>query len=664
MSDPFASDAPLEQRLVFHPDGTILAFSGKVEYGQGIRTCFTQIVAEELDVPPQRVHVVLGDTLQTPYDFGTFGSMSTASDGRALQAAAAWARQQLVGRASGRFHVPAERLRTRDGAVHAPDGRFLTYAELVADEPLTGPVPDNVPTKAPEKRSVIGSSLRRLEGLDIVTGRAQYPGDLHLPDMLHAVVLHPPIQGSRLKSHDDGAARAVPGVEAIVADEGRIAVLAPNRGPAMQAAALLQVEWEPPAPTEERAFNLTLRRDDGVDEALAAAARRHEASFAVPHISNAPIGPSAALADVRADRAVVYTGTQRPFALKDEVAEITGLAPEQVRVLPQITSGTYGRNSIGDAAREAAWLSKAVGRPVMVEWSRADELAVSPCRPWLRATVRAGLDGDGSIVAWRYEQRTNPHTYGGIVPDEVAGRTSGRNSIPPYRIPAVEVELHVQDAGIRTAAFRSLAAAPNTFAVESFMDELAHLAGADPLEFRLRHTDDQRLRRVLEHVAERSRWGRRGDRKGHGMGLACTIYHATYVAEVVEVSVSPGGVVRLEKAWCAIDPGAVVNPDGVRNQTEGGIQQAASWTLLEELVVRERQVATTSWDTYPIARASDAPEVINVELVGDAGTPFSGVGEPGSVPVAAAIANAVFAACGARVRELPLRPARVLAAMP
>jgi CO/xanthine dehydrogenase Mo-binding subunit len=382
----------------------------------------------------------------------------------------------------------------------------------------------------------------------------------------------------------------------------------------------------------------------------------------LPSISSASIGPSAALVDVRADGATVYAGTHRPFGLRDAVAGRVALPQDSVRVMPQMSSGTYGRSSAPDVGIEAAVLSKNAHRPVLVQWSRAEEFAYSPSRPEAVLEVTAGLDDEGRIVAWRYDEHTNVHTAAGPDP-RIAAMTSGRNAVPPYDIPSALVVLHVEPTPLRTANFRSLAAAENVFAIESFMDELAHASGQDPLTFRLRHVDDPRLRRVMERVAEVSRYGEKlAERRGRG--FACTLYHDTYVAQVAEVEVSTSGAVRLARVWCAIDPGLVVNPDGVRNQVEGGIQQSASWTLIEELRHKEGRVATTSWDTYPIATFRDAPESIDVLVEGDSNAPSTGVGEPGAVPTSAAIANAVFAACGARVRDVPLTRERVRKAMP
>jgi CO/xanthine dehydrogenase Mo-binding subunit len=339
-----------------------------------------------------------------------------------------------------------------------------------------------------------------------------------------------------------------------------------------------------------------------------------------------------------------------------------GVDPERVRFVPRMSSGTYGRSSSADSAIEAAVLSKGSGRPVHLQWDRAEEFAFSPSRPEAVLEVAAGLDASGHIAAWRYDEHTNVHTSAGFDPKTAPG-SHGRNAIPPYAIPHLAVTLHMEPTPLRTANFRSLAAAENVFAIESFVDELASASKQDPLAFRLAHVEDPRLRAVLEHVAARSGWGRdAGERRG--LGLACTVYHGTYVAQVAEVEVTRSAVVRVRRVWCVVDPGEAVNPDGVRNQVEGGIQQSASWTVFEELRHKDGRVATTGWDVYPIATFRDAPDEIDVVVAGDPAQSPTGVGEPGAVPTAAAIANAVFAACGARVRQLPLSRDRVRKGLP
>jgi len=621
-------DAPqprVEERIRIDGDGNVTAFSGKVEFGQGIRTAFAKIVAGELGVPIERVTVVLGDTARVPFDAGTYGSMSIANDGEILRRAAAHARS----------------LRE-------------------AGKPLEGPIPDEVVSAGAP-----AAGPRRLEARSIVEGSATYTADVRVPGMLRGALVRPPARGAKVRSVDDRAARALPGVVAVVRDGDLVGVVAERWSQAVAAARAVEVDWELPEKKPQQTQVIPIKEDSAVAGALAGAAIGGEATYVMPYISNAPIGPSAAVADVRPDGATVYAGTQRPFGMRDEVAAAIGIPRETVRVIPQMPSGTYGRNSMSDAGIEAARLSKGCGRPVLLQWSREEEFAQGPARPACWLEIAAGLDAAGRFVAWRYDEHTNAHGYGGARDPRVAPFTSGRNAVPPYDVPHLAVTLHVEPSDMLTASFRSLAAAENVFAIESLVDELAAARGEDPLDLRLRNVADPRLRRVLEAVAERSGWRDRPRGDGHGYGLACTLYaHGTYVAEVAEVTVAANGRIRLGRFWCAIDPGRVIDENGVRNQCEGAIVQSASWTLLEELKQRDGRVASTGWDTYPIATFHDVPREIEVHVIGSAGEKPTGVGEPPGVPVAAAIANAVFAATGARVRELPLRPDRVRRARP
>ena len=621
---PGETGARLEARLRIGPDGRVTVFSGKVEFGQGIRTAFAKIVAAELGIAIDRVTVVLGDTAQVPYDRGTFGSRSIAQDGEILRRAAALARRLIA------------------------EGR-----------PLEGPIPDDVPVGA----AALDAGPRRLEAPDIVTGRARFVADVRLPGMLRGAIARPPVRGARPAAVDDMAARAMAGVVTVVRDGDLVGVVAERQAQAVAAAQALDIEWTMPEAADQDTISIPINEDAAIEDALAGAVTRVAATYVMPYISNAPIGPSAAVADVRSGGATVYAGTQRPFGLRDELAAALGLPVDSVRVIPLMPSGTYGRNSLGDAAVEAARLSKACGRPVLLQWSREEEFAHGPARPACALDIEAGTDAGGRFVGWRYDEHTNAHGYGGTLDPRQAPFTSGRNAVPPYPVPHLAVTLHIEPSPLRTASFRSLAAAENVFAIESLVDEIAAARGEDPLELRLRNTRDPRLRAVLEAVAERSGWLDRPRGDGRGFGLACTLYaHGTYIAQVAEVTVASNGRVRLGRYWCAIDPGRVIDPNGVRNQCEGAIVQSASWTLLEELKQRDGRVATTGWDTYPIATFREAPVEIDIHLMGAAGEPPTGVGEPPGVPVAAAIANAIFAACGARVRELPITADRVRAA--
>ena len=653
----------LEQRIAIAEDGAVTAFSGKVEFGQGIRTGFAQIVADELDVPLDRVTVVMGDTDRSPHDFGTFGSHSTQQEAPVLRRAAAFGRTQLLARAARRLGVDSGRLDTSDGHVVSGPTR-IPYGDLVTGDPLSGAIPDEISFLPEGRRRYVGQPRPRVEARDIVTGRATYAADVRLPGMLHGAIVRPPVRGAKVTSVDATAARSMPGVVAVVQDGDVVGVVAERAAEARAAAEAVQVDWLAGRPDEGPDADIPLREDRGIDSALAGAATRISAEYVLPSIANAPIGPSVAVADVTADGATIYGATHRPFGLRDGVAKRLGLGEDRVHFAPRMSSGTYGRSSSIDVALEAAVLSKHAKRPVHLQWSRAEEFAYSPSRPEVTLVVSAGLDGQGTIAAWKYDEHTaNVHTAGWFDPDpERAGGSQGRNAIPPYRIPHLNVALHMEPTPLRTANFRSLAAAENVFAIESFVDELAHASGQDPVAFRLRHLEDQRLRATIETVAARSGWGRAPIR-GRGLGLACTVYHGTLCAQVADVEVGDDGAVRLVAVWAVVDPGFVINPEGVRNQVEGGIQQSASWTMFEELRHRDGRIAQTNWDTYPIATFRDAPERIDVLVAGDSTKPSTGVGEPGAVPTAAAIANAVFAACGARVRQLPMRPERVRAAI-
>ena len=606
----------LEERLSIDPDGTVIVRSGKVEYGQGIRDAFARLVAVELAIDPSRVRVILGDTAETPWDMGTFGSLSVRMEGALLARAAAMARRLLEARA-----------------------------------PLAGEIPDDEPLLPVEKRPP-APARERQDARAVVTGEARFVGDLRVPGMLRGVVVHPPSPHAKLRTFDERAARAIPGVVAVVHDGDFLGVVAERADQARAAVEALAAGWEHAPPEQRPARNVVLRHDADAAGALAGAPSRFEAEYETPHVANASIGTSAGLADVGGGRATLHAATQRPFGLRDEVAAALGLPRPAVRVIAERSAGSYGRNNVADAALEAARLSHAVSRPVLVVWSRADELRSSPCRPALIARIRVGLRADGSIAAYASDVTTEPHTYGADanLPDAVVAMTSGRNAIPCYELGAAQIDLHVVTTAVRTGALRSLAAAPNIFAIESAMDELAARAGADPLEYRLRHTGDPRLRHVLETVAERSGWAKR-DRRS--LGLACAVYNGTYIAEVAEIEATPE--LRLLRAFAAVDCGRLVDPEGARNQIEGGIVQGASWALFEQLRDRDGRIEAAGWDDYPIVSFRTAPRSIDVAFTDDGRLPPTGLGEPGVVPMGAALANAVAAATGKRIRSLPLR---------
>ncbi len=661
MSAAWAERPPerLEARIAIGADGRVVARSGKVEFGQGIRTGFRRIVAHELYLPPEAVEVVLGETESAPWDGGTFGSTSTAVDGARLRAAAAYAFALLRERAAAALGVRADALEARDGALWAPDGRSARYGELAAGAPLAGPVPpDGALAFAPGPDAPWGA--RRIEAEALVRGAARFPHDVRLPRMVRGHAVAPPWPGARLAALDTRAIDGMPGVVAVVRDGDFVGVLAERREQAERATAAIRAEWQALPGADAAPVEVAVRRDRGVDDALAAGARLLSARYRLPHIAHASILPSAAVADVRPDGADLYVATQRPFPLRDSVARLLGLAPERVRVHPQQMSGMYGGGGWDRAAVDAVRLSRAAGRPVLVEWTRADEFQRAAVRPSLDALLEAALSERGRVGAWRARLRTQSFVAGGgAARPEAAAATAGRASVPPYELGPSEVVLQIEPDGVDTGALRSLGAAPNVFAIESFMDELALAATRDPLAFRLEHVSDARLTAVLEAVAALADWPRRPQAEGRAFGLAAAIYHGTYVAEVVEVVVTGGGKVRVPRVFAAVDAGRLVDPAGARSQIEGGIVQALSWALFEECRVEGGRVTAHGWRDYPIATARDAPEAVAVRFLDRADRPSSGVGEPGAVPVAAALANAVAAATGVRVRDLPLTPARL-----
>jgi nicotinate dehydrogenase subunit B len=692
----------IEERIRIEPDGSVTAFSGKTEYGQGLRAAFPRIVAEELGIAPSQVKVVLGETDVVPWDMGTFGSLSVWWDGMELRRAAAFARLLLLSRAADKLQASLDDLDVVDSQVRSrATGRTLNFGELTSGKPLVGEVPEEVKLAIPTPTcadSPLGPDAR-----DFVTGKAQFVGDVRLPGMLHGCVLHPAAHGAKLLSIDREAAMALPGVVTMVHEGDFAGIVAERRHQVLAAAQALKPVWAPRPAAATRAVEVPIRSDAGVQATLRARSNSMRQHYFTPHIANVPIGPAVAIVDVRADGADVYAATQVPFRVRDDVSRVTGLTPERVHFHPKAMSGGYGRYGATDAAVEAARLSKAAGHPVLVQWTRGDEFHAAPNRPEMTADLSAALDEEGRISLWRFEAWTNPYVYdgadfagaaqsgsaparawrpggpGGRRPTPLAARGSeggggwspemmlammcGRNAEPPYELNHAEILLHISPAAIRTGAMRSLGASPNVFAIESFVDELAASSRQDPIAFRLRHTRDRRLRMALETVRDHSGWENAPRGQGRGLGVACVIYGQTYVAEVAEVSVSDEGVVRLQRVWCAIDPGHVVHPDGARNQVEGAIQMGASWALLEALPHHGDEITASTLDDYPIATFRDAPQSIDVVFTGDDLTASSGIGEPPAVPIGAAIANAVFDACGARIRQLPIRPEAVRRAL-
>ncbi len=670
-------DEQMQRWLVVRPDGRVAAFAGKVEYGQGVRSGFAMEVADELRVPLEAVEVTLGDTDLVPWDLGTFGSGSTAYVGLQLRRAAATARRALLDIAADRLDLPASDLECADGRVMAAGdpARSLGYGELVAGAPHREEIPDgDVDLLGPGEFTVIGSERGRVDAIGRVTGGAVYSRDVLLPGLLYAAVLRPPSLGAELRSLDASAAERLPGVVRVVheaAVEGHsalAAVLAESDEQAELAASVVQAEWEerPAQPSRWDVPQILLdsARDTMVTQeagdagaGLAAAATTFEGTYYIPYISIAPMEPRAAVARWEAahltggaageqERLTVWAGTQRPFGIRAELAEHFGIAEARVRVIVPEIGGGFGGKSIYPLAVEAARLARAAGRPVRVALSRVEETQHSTFRPAALISIRSGVDAEGRLAAWEF---TASHAG----ERALIGR---RGSESPYTAPHVRVAVSSADSPLPVGSYRSLGAAVNHFAREAHVDEITAALGVDPVEWRRRHLEDPRYHHVLDEAARRFGWqpavsGARPD--GRGVGVAVGIDVGSYVALCVAVEVQ-GQEVRVERVSAAIDCGLTVNPDGVVNQVEGGIMQGLGGTLTEAIEFEGGVVLNPGFARYRVPRIHNTPR-IDVSIVGDPTVRSTGAGELGIVPIAAAVANAVYDATGQRIRELPLQ---------
>ena len=678
-------------------DGRVRVLTGKIELGQGITTAVAQMAAEELNMPMSRVEVLLAETGRTPDERYTAGSASIEQSATSVRWAAAAARQQLLALAARRLRVPATGLQLAEGAVRTPDGQQqLTFAELLQGRQLTGEVPASTVLKPKTQYEVVGKPIRRTEIERMVRAEPVYVQDLRLPDMVHARVLHPPGPGARLSpsSLDEAALRrAVPGLRQLVVDGSFVGLIADDEWAAIRAHDWLKprLQWTPgpplpagkPLPDVIRALPAQVdevARQGDATGAPAAGDKTFQASYFKPYLMHAATGPSCAVALFAEGRLHLWTHSQGVYPLRDSVAKLLGLPPEQVHAKGVPGAGCYGHNGADDVAAEAALLARAhPGRPVRLQWTREDEHLNEPYGSAMLFDLTARLDARGRLTHWHMELWSDTHSSRPAgQPDkllpaqllakpiaykraELSGGTS-RNSEPLYQIPNLLIRAHSFQGPLRVSALRSLGAFGNVFALESAMDELAQLAGQDPYAFRLAHLTDERARAVIEEVRRLTRDVRPGPNEGLGLAFAQYKNKAAYLAVVARVYVEPEQRTPwVRQLWAAIDAGEVINPDGLRNQTEGGLIQAASWTLLEQVQFDQQRVRSHDWETYPIFRFDEVPRV-EVSLLDRPDQPPLGAGEAAQGPTAAAIANAVQRACGVRVRELPIRPEKLIKA--
>jgi len=645
-------------------DGRVTCFAGKVELGQGAMTELAGALAEELDVALDTVDAVMGDTDLCPYDMGTFGSMCTPLLWPAVRRAGAEARAVLMQMASERLQVPASQLQVQAGIIRdsGKPSNAITYGQLVEGKRIERHLAD-VPVKAAGFK-VIGTSLRRKDGPDKVTGKAQYAGDLLLPGMLHAAILRPPAHGATLKSADTSAAEKLSGVR-VVKDGGMIAVLGERPDIAVAALGKIKAEWElPPAgPDDKTIFDhiqktapqpRVVAQSGDLAEGDRLAAGVIEETYLNSYVAHAPIETHSATAQIEDGKVTVWASSQAPFQVQRAVAAALGVPAEKVRIISRYVGGGFGGKTEADQGVEAARLAKITGKPVQVVYSRQEEFFYDRFRPAAVMKIRAGVAG-GKIVLWE---------------NQVFG-AGDREANPFYDIPHKRVTsaggwMGGNPAGMNpfaVGAWRAPSVNSNTFARESHIDTLAMKAGIDPLEFRLNNLTNERVRRVLETAAKRFGWKAGHAPSGRGAGMACGMYSNACNATMVEVVVNRGtGAVEVKRVVMALDEGLVVNPDGMRQQAEGCVIMGLGYSLAEEVRFRNGEVLDTNFDSYRIPRFSWVPK-IEIVLVENPEMPALGGGEPPIIAMGAALANAIFDAVGVRVVQLPMTPERVKAAV-
>ena len=684
--------------------GQVTACSGKAELGTGIKTAFIQIAAEQLDVDPHSIIMLTADTGATPNEGYTAGSHSVADCGTAILHAAAQVRALLIDAAAAKLGVSAAILSVNNGVIVSSDGRQITYGQAVAGVDLHQAAQPGRVTKDPADFTVIGQSMPRVDIPGKVTGGASYVQDIRLPGMLHARAIRPPAYGATLISVDTSAIEAMPGVVKVVRDGSYLAVVAEDEWQAIVAMRALTAaaQWKegPPLPDAKTVHQTLMAlpaREMVVAEHHGAAGDAHtslKVRYSKPYLTHGSIGPSCAVAvfqttapagDVSPEL-TVWTHTQGVFPLRAGLASMLSLPNANVRCIHVEGSGCYGHNGADDVAADAALIARALpNRPIRVQWMREQEHTWEPFGPAMTTEISASLDSAGKIVDWHYQIWTNTHNAriekaGNLMPTwalatpltppppkEIPMPEGGgdRNSIPLYTIPNLTVHEHfLPDMPIRVSAMRSLGAYQNVFSIESCMDELAYAAHADPVDFRLQHLDDPRGRDVIHRTVDTYGWkprvavqpgGSLPLNTGRGFAFAQYKNLMAFFAVALELTVERDtGTVHIDRVVCTVDCGQIVNPDGVKNQIEGGIIQSMSWSLFEQTTFDTRRITSFDWGSYPIMRFAALPRAIEVNLIDRPGQPFLGVGEAAQGPVAAALANAIFDAVGVRIRHLPL----------
>ena len=689
----------LDSWIRIDADGKVTVFTGKAELGQGVKTAILQCAAEELKIDPLTIKLITADTFLSPNEGYTAGSMSMQNSGTAVRNAAAQVRELLIAKAATQLNVDPATLHAEAGQI-VGGPQPLSYGALVADEMLHIEAQPTSKLTATADFTVMGKPLGRVDIPGKVTGGVAYVQDLRLEGMLHGRVVRPPSYKATLTDADVDGVGKMPGVVKVIRDGSYLAVIATEEWQAVKAMRTLarSAKWTEqeslPDPAHLPDALKALGTQDGVvaDSKTTATGvvKTFEAWFTRPYQMHGSIGPSASVGQLGADGVMtIYTHTQGVYPDRDAIAQLLGVDKSKVHCIHMEGSGCYGHNGADDAGADAALMARAVpGKPVRVQFMREQEHAWDPFGPGMVTHFKGGLDANGKIAAWDYELWSNSHgarpgTAGALIsarylatpfPADVQklsinpNGSGDRNADPlGYNLPQKHVIWHfIQDEPLRQSSMRALGAYCNVFSMESSMDEMARLAGADQVEFRLAHVADPRGTDVIKLAAEKFNWTGWQPKPGRGRGFAFARYknHACYVALAVEVDVNRDtGVVRLVRANVAIDSGEIVNPDGIRNQTEGGVLQSTSWTLYEAVTFDKTRITSIDWQTYPILRFGGVPDSVQVDIIGRPGQPFLGTGEGAQGPTPAALGNAIRDAIGVRLYDLPFRPEKVKAAM-
>jgi nicotinate dehydrogenase subunit B len=635
------------------PDGHITVFTGKVEIGQNIRTSLSQTVADELHVALDAIQMVMGDTELVPFDMGTFGSRSTPQMGTQLRRVASATRDILVGLAAKQWNADASQLVAENGRVSdRARGRSATYAELAQGQSFAEMIPAEDPVTPATEWKIAGEPIRKIGARDFVTGRHKYTPDLKRPGVLYGKVVRPIAFGATLTNVDLTAAKAMPGVVA-VRDGDFIGVAAPDELTAERAAGAIKAEWKTTPQSSSRELFDYLKRNADTDpqeenrfrqtkgsvaDALSSAAHRVEATYTIAYIAHCPLEPRAALAEWNEGKLTVWTGTQRPFGVRQELTEAFHLPDENVRVIVPDTGAAYGGKHSGECAVEAARIAQAAGKPVHLVWTREEEFTWAYFRPAGVIEAKGGASADGTLTAWEF------HNY-----------NSGAAAIATmYEVPNQLTEFHPVNAPLRQGSYRSLAAAANHFARESHMDDLAHACGMDPLEFRMKNLQDERLRAVYQAAAQQFGWQGRKKAPGRGFGIAGGIDKGGHIATCAEVAVDRSSrEVQIVRVVQAFDCGAIVNPDGLKNSIAGAITMGIGGALYEAIEFDDGRILNPHFAQYRVPRFKDEPK-IEVVLVDRKDQPSFGAGETPIVGLAPAVGNAIFEAIGLRLRSMPM----------